>query len=150
MPISSRRQLSVLSALWVALSVGPLGVGCTSRGDTDQTVEAEQTPAERAEALKLELGAAHRAWSEGNRAEAQERVRTAYVEHFEPLEEQLRGVDALGTLQLEYAFGRLERTFSEPGNPVVVIEEVRALNRDIEAAIAKLPVDGQGSEPAEG
>lgn len=127
----------------LALLLGLGAWGCSDRGDAPEEVAAEPSPEERVEALKLQLGQAHRAWSEGKREDAQRMVREAYSQHFEPLEPALRVRDPLGTLALEYAFGRLEKTFGEPGNPVVVIEEVRALNRAVAEAVAAL------SEPAE-
>lgn len=130
--------LFLAACLPLLLASGALG--CSDRGESSEAQQGEPLPEERVEAIKLQLGQAHRAWSEGQREEAQRLVREAYAAHFEPLEPALRMKDPLGTLALEYAFGRLEETFGQPGNPVVVIEEVRALNKAVAEAVAALSV----------
>ena len=115
-------------------------------------VEQPLTRAEQVRELKSGLSAAHRAWSDGRREEAATGVQEAYHAHFEVLEAGLRQVDPLGTLELEYRFGHLAHVFGRPGNPVVVIEDVRALDQAIDAAIARLPAEpppGAAKEPAD-
>ena len=143
MTVRERARVLGMGVVLLANAVLPACSG-THEGSPEVT---EPTSADRVDALKLELGAAHRAWSEGRREEAQGLVRTAYHEHFEPLEPALRSRDPLGTLELEYSFGRLEKTFGQPGNPVVVIEDVRAMNREIEAALVQLQAPEPGPAP---
>ena len=143
---SDRRQgpASIHGLRVLLLGLALLGA-CSGGSEETVTAGSELTPVDAVDALKIALGAAHRAWSEGERAEAQRLVRESYRTHFEPLEPALRAHDPLGTLELEFAFGRLEQTFGKPGNPVEVIEEVRALNRAVAAAVAALPTNDEAA-----
>jgi cellobiose-specific phosphotransferase system component IIA len=64
-------------------------------------------PAERAQAIDADLQAAHQAWLDADRDQANLIAARAYTEHFEPMEPLLREQDALRTLMLEFRFGQL-------------------------------------------
>jgi len=99
----------------------------------------EVAPRAHAADLRAALQEAQNAWSAGRRGEARTRVMSAYAEHFEPLEPQLRPAHGDEVLALEYEFGRLSRTLSAKGQPVAVNDAVQGLIGRVEALVATLP-----------
>lgn len=110
---------------------------------------AEASPMERVQGLRNALQGAQRAWTEGRRQEARSRSRSAYFEAFQPLVPALRGVDAMATLQLEYAFGDLERRLGRSNDAVGVSELVQRITRGTDALASTLPQPvGQEATPS--
>jgi hypothetical protein len=105
-------------------------------------------PRAHAADLRAALQEAQNAWSAGRRGEARNRVMSAYAQHFEPLEPQLRPAHGDEVLALEYEFGRLSRTLSAKGQPVAVNDAVQGLISRVEALVATLPapLDGPVAE----
>jgi hypothetical protein len=99
------------------------------------------TPPEAVQAVRLELHAAHQAWSEGRRPEAQARVHSAYAQYVEPLEPALRARDADRTLALEYAFGALGARMARKGDALAVAQQVQGVTRELDGLVSLLPQD---------
>ena len=94
---------------------------------------------DRMQALRMELHAAQQAWSEGRGQEARAQVALTYREQFEPMEGALRSVDPVATLELEYAFGDLERRMRRSRDALGVAQTVQRITRGTDALVAQLP-----------
>lgn len=112
------------------------------------SIEAlDAAPREQVQALRLSLNEAQRAWSEGRREEASERVRDAYADTFSPLEPLLRTVGAVETLELEYRFGALADQFERSNDALAVAETIQAITRGTDALVTALPEEVVGPAP---
>ena len=94
---------------------------------------------ERVQALRLDLHAAQQAWSEGRREEARARVVLTYRDQFEPMERSLRSLDPVATLELEYAFGDLERRMRRNRDALGLAQAVQRITRGTDELVAALP-----------
>ena len=103
-----------------------------------------------AEAVRVEVHAAHQAWSEGRHPEASARVRGAYSRYFEPLEPALRARDPQRTLALEYEFGVLGARLQGKADAQVVAQQVQQLTRDMDSLVSLLPMTPTTSVPVDG
>ena len=112
--------------------------GCGLTATPDAPPPVEDAPA-RVQALRLDLHAVQQAWGEGRREEARAGLRAAYADRFEPMEPALRTLDPVATLELEYAFGALERRLRRGGDALAVAEAVQAITRGTDALVAQLP-----------
>jgi hypothetical protein len=94
---------------------------------------------ERVQTLRLDLHAAQQAWSEGRREEARARVLRTYRDQFEPMERSLRSLDPVATLELEYAFGDLERRMRRNSDALGLAQAVQRITRGTDELVAALP-----------
>jgi hypothetical protein len=108
-------------------------------------------PVSHLPALKEGLNAALLMWQGAQPEQAQSLLEQAYVEHFEPVENDLRasGVD---TLSIEYDFGRIGwRMRRVPSSRRGDAEELSGLllllESDIEVAFAALPAAPEKQHP---
>jgi hypothetical protein len=91
------------------------------------------------EALRATLEDAVVAWEMEDAEVARALVQAAYEDHFEPLEQALREGDAMGTLRLEYGFGRLRHAMAKEGRRPDVRSQAEALALEVSAAVGHLP-----------
>ncbi len=139
MPASAIVRSSVIVAL---LGLGVLA-GCAREDEGGgEEVVTEDGLMVQVGLLRSEVEAAHRMWSDGDRAEAAAAVRRAYAQRFEPLEPELRAHDPVATMEIEYGFGLLARQLEGRSNPVQVAEALTAhLDRIDALAAATIAAD---------
>lgn len=123
-----------------------LMLACGEGSPPDPPAEGP-TPSEAVQSVRLELHAAHQAWSEGRRPEAQARVFSSYAQHVEPLEPALRAREPDRTLQLEYAFGALGARMAGKGDALTVAQQVQGVTRELDALVALLPQTAAAPAP---
>ena len=98
------------------------------------------------EALHATLEDAVVAWEMEDAEVARALVQAAYEDHFEPLEPQLREADSMGTLRLEYGFGRLRHAMTKKGRRPGVRGQAAALAIEVSEAVALLPASELAAE----